>query len=335
MAFSSFLVLANSVPAAEIQLYGRAHLSIDQLSDGEDSGFNVSSNASRLGFRANAEIVEGVKAIMQLEQEIRYENGSGNFSTRDSFVGLETEYGTFRLGFFDTPLKLVGARVDLFRDQIGEVRNLTRVRDNYSGADFDFDTRFRNGIHYRSPQFNNLTVDIHYATNTDAGVNTTGNNDAVSTAVTYQANGTYLAASWERKNDTGSAAVRLGASKPFGAFRINGLLQQATVKDSSLVAEQQVNTYGLGASFRHSDKITFKSQYLWVNADGDERDAAMLAVGVDYLLSSAFRVLLAYATTSNDDAVRYAMSKGGHGAQVTPPVGETTDGISLGFRFDF
>ena len=335
MTFSSFVILTNSVSAADIELYGRAHLSIDHLGNGDDGGFNLSSNSSRLGFRANADIAEGVRAIMQLEQEIRYENGSGDFSTRDSFVGLETESGTFRLGFFDTPLKLVGARVDLFRDQIGEVRNMTRVRDNYSGADFDFDTRFRNGIHYRSPQFSNLTIDIHYATNTDAGVNTTGDNDAVSTAVTYEANGTYLAASWERKNDTGSAAVRLGASKSIGAFRINGLLQQATVKDSTLVADQEVNTYGLGASYRHSDKITFKSQYLWVNADGNERDAAMLAIGMDYLLSSAFRVLLAYATTNNDDAVRYAMSKGGHGAQVTPPVGETADGISLGFRFDF
>ncbi len=327
--------LSAPLLAAEFELYGRAHLSVDHLDDGDDGGFNVSSNSSRIGFRASAEINESLTAIMQLEQQVNYENGSGEFATRDSYVGLETDYGTFRLGYFDTPYKLVGSQIDLFRDQIGDIRNLTRTRDNYSGGDYDFETRFRNGIHYRSNTWNDLRFDIHYSTNTDEGSNVDGDNDAVSTSVSYNTSDSYLGLGYERKNETGSSGVRLSGSQVFGKLRLNALLERVTVKGSTLGADQDIDGYGIGASWKLSDATTIKSQYLVLQADTAERDAAMLAIGLDHVLSPSFRILLAWAATDNDDQVRYAMSKGGHGAQVTPLPGETASGFSAGFRFDF
>jgi predicted porin len=320
---------------ADVQIYGRAHISVDSLSDGDDNGLNVSSNSSRLGFRASLDVAEGFTGFMQLEQEVRYENGSGNLTSRDSFLGLRGSYGQVRLGFFDTPLKIISQKVDFFRDQIGETRNVTRLRDVYSGGDFDFDTRFRNGIHYRSPSINDVTFDLHYATNTDAGASIDGNNDAISTAVTWETSENYLAVAYERKNDTESEAWRAGAGKTIGDWRINGLVQLATIKGSTLGTAQNVNTFGGGASYKLSPQITLKGQYFVVDADGIDRNAQMLTIGMDYLWHSSFRLLLAYARTDNESAVNYAMSKGGHGAQVTSLAGKTPLGASAGFRFDF
>jgi predicted porin len=112
------------------EVYGRAHVSVDQLDDGTDSGTNVSSNSSRIGFKADKDLENGMTALFQAEQEIRYDNGSGaDWASRDSFVGLKGDFGMVRLGYFDTPLKTVRSRTDLFGDQIGDARNLTRLKE--------------------------------------------------------------------------------------------------------------------------------------------------------------------------------------------------------------
>src|SRR5690606_26304782 len=135
------LSTATSVFAQDgISFYGRAHVTVDVLDDGEDDGANVSSNSSRLGIRGSTEIAEGLKGILQIEQEVRYDNGSGNFATRDTFVGLEGGFGGVRLGFIDTPLKLIRANVDFFGDQVGDVRNVSRL--NQAPFSQDFDARF-------------------------------------------------------------------------------------------------------------------------------------------------------------------------------------------------
>lgn len=325
---------AQSTPS--VTIYGRAHVTVDWLDNGANDGLNTNSNSSRLGFRASHDLNDNLKAIMQVEQEVRWENGSGNFASRDTFVGLQGDFGRIRLGFFDTPLKEIRGRVDFFGDQIGDARNLTRVRDGYSGGDYDFDTRFRNGIHYTSPKFGGLTWDLHYSTNTDAGQNLGNKNSAVSTALTYADGPWYAAIAYEQKEDTKSDAIRMGLRYGSGPWAVAGLAQFATVKGSTLGSKQNVDTYGIGASYKVGDKTTVKGQYYWLSADGSERDAGMLALGLDYQIARPFRILVAYARTDNDDNVRYGMSRGGHGGQqLAAANGLNTSGFSVGFRYDF
>lgn len=333
---ASLLAPAAAFANPNWEFYGRAHLSVDWLDDGQEDGLNVNSNSSRIGFKANHELTEGLKAIMQVEQEVRYENGAGSWASRDSFIGLQGDFGMLRLGFFDTPLKIVRGQVDMFGDQIGDGRNMTRLRDGYSGGDYDFDTRFRNGIHYQTPKFGNVHVDVHYSTNTDSGITTDNDNDAISIAATYSTSALYLAGAYEVKNETSSDALRFGAKYTAGPFTIAGLAQFATIKDSTLVADQDVTTWGLGGSYALNDKLTLKGQYYWLSADGSDRDANMAVVGLDYRIARPFRLMFAYAATSNDDLARYSMARGGHGAQLAPAApGENPQGFSVGFRYDF
>ena len=314
---------------AEMTIYGRAHVSVDQLDDGTDSGTNVSSNSSRIGFKANKELENGMKALFQAEQEIRYDNGSGSdWASRDSFVGLQGDFGMVRLGFFDTPLKAVRSRTDLFGDQIGDARNMTRLRPQYSGADFD--TRFRNGIHYRTPSFNGLTGDIHYSTNNSSNTNPPDDDrDALSMSISYRSKEAYVALAHEKLEVNDFSAMRLGAYYDFGDFRVTGLAQWADLK-----AAGDVDTYGIGLRYKMG-KTSLKGQYYWVDADGTNNDANMLALGVDYSLDKSTRVYMAYARTDNDDSASFSMAGGGHGAQITPTVGKTIDGFSVGILYNF
>ncbi len=339
-AFVASALIAPLAALAEstrsVSLYGRAHATLDWLDDGADDGLNANSNSSRLGFRASHDLNDDLKAIMQVEQEIRRDRGDGHFAFRDSFLGLQGGFGMVRLGFFDTPLKAVRSNTDFFGDQIGDARNLTRLRDGYSGGDLDFDTRFRNGIQYRTPSYRGWTVDLHYSTNTDTGHNLDGQNRAISTSVSYGQGPWYLAAAYERKQASGSSALRLGAKYTRGALSIAGLAQIATVKGSTLVDDQDVKVFGIGASYKLGKKTTLKGQFYTLNADGRERDANMIVLGVDYQIARPFRLLFAYAGTSNDDNVRYGMSRGGHGGQQRAAApGLDPSGLSVGFRYDF
>lgn len=327
---------AFAASGVDVEIYGRAHVSVDVLDNGDDNGANVSSNSSRIGFRASTEVAPGLTAKMQLEQEVRFDNGEGNFASRDSFVGLEGGFGGVRLGQFDTPLKQVRGAVDLFGDQIGDMRNLTRL--NRVGLPYgaDFDTRFRNGIHYYTPSLSGFGADLHYSTNTDTGTNPTSDEaTAYSLGVNYKTKELYLAAAYEQQEARDdSSALRLAASYKINDLRLIALYQLATLKVEGL-DDLDVDTYGIGASYKVGEKTTIKGQYLALSEDRNDRDASMLALGVDYQLGKAFRLLFAYAMTDNDDAAAYRMSDSGHGDAVAAIPGETASGFSAGFRYDF
>jgi len=334
---SAMLTPLAALADTTAQIYGRANVSVDWLDNGIDDGINTSSNSSRLGFRAEHDLGNNLKAIMQLEQNIRFEEGAGSFASRDSFVGLRGDFGMVRLGHFDTPLKAVRSNTDFFGDQIGDARNLTRLRDDYGSVN-DFDTRFRNGIHYRSPSFGGVVFDAHYSTNTGTGATVDNNNDAFSTSLTYTQGTLYLAGSYERKNENKSDAIRLGAKYGMGDFEFAALAQFATMKQAPgfLGVDQDVDTFGLGASYKLGAKTTLKGQYYWLSADADERDANMIVVGMDYRIARPFRLMLAYAHTNNDDNARYSMSRGGRDTQLaTAAPGLNHSGLSVAFRYDF
>lgn len=332
------LVLLLMLPGAthaSITVYGRANLSTDYLDDGQRGALNVSSNSSLLGFRGETGVTGSLTVTFQLEQAVRFDNAGGTFASRDSFLGISGRSGTLRLGYFDTPLKTTRARVDMFGNQLGDNRNLARLRDEYSGGDYDFDTRLRNGIHYRSPAFNNMVLDLHYSTNTDSAPTTNNNNDAVSVAITWQTEDSFLSSAFERKNDTGSHALRVAGRRSFGGLGINGFVQSATVRGSTLDVDQSVNTYGVAASYQLAPGHMIKSQYYWNDADGEQLNAQMLAIGYDRLISPELRVQASLAYTVNDDNARYSVSKGGHGAHLTPDPGDNPYGISVGIRYEF
>jgi predicted porin len=204
-------VLANT---AGLNFYGRAHVSTDFLDNGDDSDLNVSSNSSRIGVRASTDLGEGLKGILQVETQINYDNGSGSLANRDTFVGLEGGFGRVRFGQIDTPLKQIRSTVDVFGDQIGDLRNLTRLNGS-TGAPFtgqDFDARFKNGVYYNTPSLNGFVFNFHYTPEVKEATNLDDDSAAYSTSLAYDAGNLYLAIAheqWESVDD--SSAIRLGA----------------------------------------------------------------------------------------------------------------------------
>src|SRR5690625_3587446 len=106
---SGALLSLAAAPAVanDIKIYGQAHLAGSYLDDGADySAVNLSSNASRLGFRATHEFNENLRGIAQIEGTVDFDsNANKSLSSRNTFLGLGGPWGEVKVGYIDTPLK--------------------------------------------------------------------------------------------------------------------------------------------------------------------------------------------------------------------------------------
>jgi predicted porin len=331
--------LAQTAP--NVTIYGRAHLSLDWLDDGDESGSNVSSNSSRIGFRASTDVQEGLTAFMQIETNVRYDEGGGStWASRDSFVGLRgSNWGQVRIGQFDTPLKVVRGKVDMFGDRIGDIRNLTRTSTSGTGeANIGnvFDERFRNGVAYTSPKLGEgFTFDFHYTPNNNTGATTDSVRESYSTALSYEVKGLYLAASYEYfeggTSDLDPSAFRLGAYYDIGDFRLAGMWQSATD-----VPGGDRDVYGIGASYKMGDWVLRGQVYQAGESDDvDDNGATMYVFGVDRNFGRALTLYAAFGATNNDDLGNFRVSAGGRDTSVPTVPGETAQAISFGVIYNF
>lgn len=303
------------------KVYGRLHLSLDHLDNQEDGALNLSSNSSRLGFKGEMYILPGLNAIYQLEGTVNVDVRGGQIATRDSYGGLKGEFGTIRLGYFDTPLKKIRSRTDFFGDQIGDARNMTL------GNDY----RFRNSIGYTSPKIGMVNLDAQFSVDQNNATTATDNDDwALSTSAFVREKDFYIGAAYEIRNDADDSenAIRLGASLKLQAIQINAFFQHY-----SDTQDHEAITIGGGAGYGMGD-LMLKGQLYMVSMDGDDNNGMLLALGADYKLSGNVRLLSAFAMTMNDDNASFSSSGGGHGSTLVPAAGDNTMSLSMGLRID-
>jgi predicted porin len=109
---------AATAQSSSVQLYGRANLGFDYYEAkgssvagaDRDGRFRVFDNSSRVGLRGTEDLGNSLKAIFQIETGVNIDNGSstgqggqtnassGFWASRDSFVGLDANFGRLTFG---------------------------------------------------------------------------------------------------------------------------------------------------------------------------------------------------------------------------------------------
>ncbi len=182
------IAAAVSAPAfadSNVTVYGVASVSYDMTSTGGAAGFSnnkVSSNTSRIGFKGNEDLGDGLSAIWQIEQLISIDGGQGaanSLATRNTFAGLAGGFGTVLLGRHDTPYKIATRAMDVFGDGIADNRGIMGGGVNTvvggrtagtnmaagtaaTGAGASFDGRQTDVVAYISPAMSGFTGAIAY-----------------------------------------------------------------------------------------------------------------------------------------------------------------------------
>src|SRR3954466_11084178 len=170
--------LAANAQTANVTLYGRLNITQEFVKGatcaaaGVPSGNNpcpagttnptvsrLSSNSSRFGMRGTEALGGGLSAIFQIESSINGDTTAGNLGGRDTFVGFQGSWGTFKMGHFLMPtddMHPIFVNVPTYTTSILSTASLW-AQGFASKADGGFDARLGNSLRYDSPSFNGLT----------------------------------------------------------------------------------------------------------------------------------------------------------------------------------
>ena len=336
IALAVAAAVAAPAAMADTTLYGLAHASIDYIDDGyNDANVNVSSNSSRLGVKGSEKLTSGLSAVYQYEVTVNLDgegktNGGLFDSARNSFVGLSGGFGTALVGIHDTPMKMAGRKYDLFGDQIGDSRNVTRQGQ--------WDERPTNVIAYVSPEMAGFQAIAAYVTDHN-GLSASNNDrmdnndaDAWSVSLGYTAKMFDVTGAYEQHNfinGTDNTAYRVGAGVNFAGLRVNALYQGE--QDTTL--EQKV--WGVGAGYTFGKNMV-KAQYFAETEDSATKDkGSVWAVGYDYNMSKQTTVYAAYAQAKDGATSNLVSWKEGHGVATAGVTGEDNSAFSIGMKHKF
>ena len=165
-------VVAAPAAFAESTVYGKMHTSVDMIDyeTSNEDNWEMNSRASRLGFKGSEDLGNGLKAIYQIELQVNSGGGSDgqgsdsflSRSSRNTFIGLAGDWGTFLVGRHDTPAKMAfyaagnerlgDSVIDL---NIGNNLNGTAATNAPIGVFHEY--RADNAIAYVSPNFSGFT----------------------------------------------------------------------------------------------------------------------------------------------------------------------------------
>ena len=159
-----------------VRLYGDLNLDLEfvrgkQPDDSNPTVNRLSSNSSRLGVRGNEYLGAGQVAIFQIESSINGDTNGGNLGGRETYVGLQGDWGTLKLGRYLTPyddiLPIFGNAPTLTTSILSTAAiwaqgPLTKVQGG-------FDARLGNSIRYETPPLGGLLAEIQYSTRDSSG----------------------------------------------------------------------------------------------------------------------------------------------------------------------
>ena len=166
-----------------VSLYGNLNLDVEVVNGTQIDGSNpsivrVSSNSSRFGLRGHEYLGRGQVAIFQLESTILGDTGGSALASRETYVGLQGDWGTMKLGSFLTPyddiLTIFGNTPTLTTSILSTAALWAQgaLTKNEGG----FDARLGNSIRYETPPLQGFSAALQFATRDTSGDPNGGDN---------------------------------------------------------------------------------------------------------------------------------------------------------------
>lgn len=338
-------LVAAPAQATGTFLYGRVNLSLEHVSARGSGGDQpsvqrLSSNSSRIGFRGAEPLGGGLVALWQIESGFNADAGGGTLAGRETFVGIDADWGTVKAGHFLSPY-------DDMHAVFGNVPTLTTsilstsaiwAQGSLSKIAGGFDERLPNAIRYDTPDFDGFTGSAQVSLGED------GARSHVLTLGALYSNGPFEGGlAFERNASTRGdgvddwALTATGAWN-FGQLRVAGVYER--LRYETPVGALTRDFYGASATFLAGPG----SFYLfWGHAAGGRAPADVrvggLASGPDsgadqyelsytYTLSPRTLAYVGFVRLRNDARASYNFSTNPYTAGA--PTGLRLDGFVVG-----
>lgn len=322
--------------ASGVTVYGKIHVSLNKdredksskdgttgaktINDRNLDTWTLNSNASRIGVKGSTEVNHSLKAIYKMEYETYVDDGSGGsteytdssgdtvdveqtLKQRNIYGGLQGDFGTIIVGKFDTPLKYIAKKVDLYSDY-----HSTDIKKVMKG-----EYRASNVIQYSSPKMMDA-VKFNVAVmpgEDDNGVNAeTGVTDGVSASISYSAD-MFTVAVARNKNVNHRDNTRVTAQVTMDMLTVAALMQTSNYNYSTASgSREEQDAEALSIAAKVSDHGTVKVQVaMSETTDGSEdvTEYTQTTLGYGHKLSKKTEAYV-YASQKDKDK-KYKISR--------------------------
>ena len=285
LALTICSIIALPTFAANIDIYGRADVSIQKSDEGEGSFTEVKSNASRIGFKGTHTINDNLEVVYKAEFQVDLDGDSAkgdSITDRNQYVGLKGGFGEVLLGKNDTMLKQSQGKVDLFSDLNGDIKNLWKGEN-----------RMADTISYKSPKFNDISVGVTYIAEDSVDAE-----DAYSVAVFYG----------DKKLKKSKIYASIAMDSEVKGYDTTRVTVQGKVSDITLGAiyhtqekvdgGAEMDGFLLSAKYKINE-VTLKGQYQTADYDGGVSESGV-TVGADYSLAKSTKLYAFYTSFDMD-----------------------------------
>lgn len=294
---------------ANVRLYGSLNLDLEVVSGARADGSNpsivrVSSNSSRFGLRGHEYLGQGQVAIFQLESSIQGDAAGSTLASRETYVGLQGDWGTFKIGNFLSPY-------DDIHTIFGNSPTLTTsilstaalwAQGGLTKGEGGFDARLPNSIRYEAPLLQGLSAALQFATrDTSDNANGSENGDhlsemrrasVMSAGAFYNAGPLDLGVAYERNyrirpTGPGDDALSITGGYDFGTiasgvgFRVAGVYER--LRYDTPTGSLRRDFYGLSTTLAVADATIYA---FWGRA-GDGKGGAIDGTTIGALTKGA------------------------------------------------
>ena len=256
---------AHGQPAS-VTLYGRLNLDVEVV-NGKQGGdgcpdncpnpnqYRVSSNASMFGIRGVESLGGGVNAIFQIESKLFPDTGGGILAGRETYLGLQSPYGTVKLGFFLTPyddIQWIFGNAPTLTTSILSTGALWAQAYLGPAVAGGFDGRPPNSVRYDSPTINGFNGSVQYSTaeeslTTSSGIVSIGgfyNNGPIQLGAAYELHHNIRGTVAEPRSDQ---AFSIAGGYQFEGVRVGAVYERLRY-DITPSTDLTRNFYGVGVT---------------------------------------------------------------------------------------
>jgi len=340
---------------SSVEIYGIADVGFvretGNVGGGVAAGNKITSGAqsgTRLGFKGKEDLGGGLNAFFVLETGIAADRGGfnqgrttnankpyddasvtiGSGFARQSFIGLQGDFGTLTLGRQYTSYFLTLSQVaDPFAAGLaGNAQNLMLPGSGNDITSLDRAIRMDNAIKYVTPVFENFSGEVAYGFG-----ETPGNSDAnrvITASVGYDSKPLNVRLAYYEKNnqfDTASLkSTLLAANYDFEVAKVF-----AAYSDNNWANQGKSRNYLIGATVPYGAH-KFIASYIRADGRGTNaaNDADQWGIGYTYSLSKRTNLYAAYGYIGNDGSASYTVGN-------NSDLGSGNKAFNLGVRHVF
>ncbi|MDN3576095.1 porin [Chitinimonas viridis] len=291
-----------------VTVYGQMNVGVVFHDEGPVTKTKVDNlyTSSRLGFKGDENLGDGLKAFWQIEQGLRPDDAATtNFASREGWVGLQGDFGKVGLGRGKTPYTNMVDWFDIFDGAIGAAATASYSVDSIQ------DSRFSNAVRYDSPNLSGFNLSGMYSFGENK-TSTTGSSDGFSGLASYS-NGPIKAglsygqqrnlagvsgnkkSAWQIGGIYTLGDLGLGLAYQAGEWRTAGVDYDRDTVTTTVTYKIGAGTLRAGAQFAAEADVNGKS--------AADSDFTRYAIGYKHGLSKRTYALVEYSALSADKSI--------------------------------